>query len=60
MPSLYAATLPGLKPGSFAGPSFLDYRGAPRLARPTKTAQNPELAQRLWNWSVEATKLDSF
>ncbi|MFF0271444.1 oxidoreductase [Kribbella sp. NPDC004536] len=54
-PSLYAATYADLRPGSFVGPGFLEYRGAPRIVLPTRTAQDPELAQQLWAWSVEAT-----
>ncbi|MEU4197760.1 oxidoreductase [Kribbella sp. NPDC026611] len=54
-PSLYAATEPGLRPGSYVGPGFLEYRGTPKLVLPTRTAQDPELAERLWEWSVEAT-----
>jgi NAD(P)-dependent dehydrogenase (short-subunit alcohol dehydrogenase family) len=60
MPSLYAGTLPTLKPGSYAGPSFFEYRGAPKIVHPSKTAQDPELASRLWAWSVEATGVDAF
>ncbi|QNE21836.1 SDR family NAD(P)-dependent oxidoreductase [Kribbella qitaiheensis] len=60
MPSLYAATLPDLRPGSYVGPSFFEYRGAPKLVSPTRTAQDAELAKRLWSWSVEATKVDAF
>ena len=60
MPSLYAGTLPTLKPGSYAGPSFFEYRGAPRLVQPSRTAKDPELAERLWAWSVEATGVDAF
>lgn len=59
-PSLYAATWPEVRPGSYFGPAFLGYRGAPKVARPTRTAQDPELAQRLWKWSVEATGVDAF
>lgn len=59
-PSLYAATSPGLAPGSFVGPGFFEYRGAPKLVRPTRTAQDPVLAQQLWAWSVEATGVNCF
>ncbi|GAA1584589.1 SDR family NAD(P)-dependent oxidoreductase [Kribbella sancticallisti] len=59
-PSLYAATEPGVRPGSFIGPSFFEYRGKPKVVSPTKAAQDPELAQRLWAWSVEATGVDAF
>ncbi|WP_328998448.1 oxidoreductase [Kribbella sp. NBC_00709] len=57
-PSLYAATYPDLRPGSFVGPGFLEYRGAPKVVLPTRTAQDAELAERLWAWSVEATRVD--
>lgn len=57
-PSLYAATYPDLRPGSFVGPSFFEYRGTPKVVLPTRTAQDPELAARLWAWSVEATGVD--
>ena len=57
-PSLYAATYPDLRPGSFVGPSFFEYRGTPKAVLPTRTAQDPELAARLWAWSVEATGVD--
>jgi len=57
-PSLYAATQPGIPSGSYVGPGFLEYRGTPKLVHPTRTAQDPELAKRLWAWSVEATGVD--
>jgi NAD(P)-dependent dehydrogenase (short-subunit alcohol dehydrogenase family) len=57
-PSLYAATYPDLRPGSFVGPSFFEYRGTPKVVLPTRTAQDPELAERLWAWSVAATGVD--
>ncbi|ONI70057.1 short-chain dehydrogenase [Kribbella sp. ALI-6-A] len=57
-PSLYAATLPDVRPGSFVGPGFLDYRGAPKVVRPSHAAQDAELAKRLWDWSIEATGVE--
>jgi NAD(P)-dependent dehydrogenase (short-subunit alcohol dehydrogenase family) len=57
-PTLYAATERSLRPGSFVGPGFLEYRGTPKLVLPTRTAQDPELAKRLWEWSVDATRVD--
>ncbi|MGZ0147066.1 oxidoreductase [Kribbella sp. WER1] len=57
-PSLYAATYADLRPGSFVGPSFFEYRGTPKVVLPARTAQDPELARRLWAWSVEATGVD--
>jgi NAD(P)-dependent dehydrogenase (short-subunit alcohol dehydrogenase family) len=57
-PSLYAATYPDLRPGSYVGPGFFEYRGAPKIVLPTRTAQDPELAKQLWEASVEATGVD--
>ncbi|MEU8222785.1 oxidoreductase [Kribbella sp. NPDC048915] len=57
-PSLYAATYPDLRPGSYVGPGFFEYRGTPKVVLPSRTAQDPELAKRLWEWSVEATGVD--
>jgi NAD(P)-dependent dehydrogenase (short-subunit alcohol dehydrogenase family) len=57
-PSLYAATYPELRPGSFVGPSFFEYRGTPKVVRPSRIAQDAGLARELWDWSVEATGVD--
>ncbi|TDW23680.1 oxidoreductase [Kribbella kalugense] len=57
-PSLYAATDPDLRPGSFVGPSFFEFRGTPKVVLPTHTAQDAELAAQLWQWSVDATGVD--
>jgi NAD(P)-dependent dehydrogenase (short-subunit alcohol dehydrogenase family) len=59
-PSLYAATTPGLPSGSYYGPSFFEYRGKPKLVHPSKAAQDPQLAQQLWAWSVEATGVNAY
>ena len=45
-------------PARTSVPSFLEYRGAPKIVLPSRTAQDPELAKRLWEWSVEATGVD--
>jgi NAD(P)-dependent dehydrogenase (short-subunit alcohol dehydrogenase family) len=55
LPVLYAAVadIPG---GSFVGPKdFMHMRGAPELINSSKTAQNEELAQRLWAVSEQLT-----
>ncbi|MCW2721194.1 hypothetical protein [Pseudonocardia sp.] len=55
LPTLYAATadIPG---NSFAGPShFAHMRGAPQLINRSATAQDPELARRLWTASEQLT-----
>jgi NAD(P)-dependent dehydrogenase (short-subunit alcohol dehydrogenase family) len=59
-PSLYGATAPGVQSGSYFGPSLFELRGKPKLVQPTRTAKDPELARRLWAWSVEATGVDAF
>lgn len=55
LPMVYAATqdIPG---GSYVGPDgFGHLRGHPALEAPTKTAQDPELAQQLWALSASLT-----
>jgi NAD(P)-dependent dehydrogenase (short-subunit alcohol dehydrogenase family) len=57
-PILFGATDPDVRPGAYYGPSFFEYRGTPTVVLPTRMAQEPELARRLWSWSVEATGVD--
>jgi NAD(P)-dependent dehydrogenase (short-subunit alcohol dehydrogenase family) len=55
LPTLYAATadIPG---GSFVGPDgFQEMRGHPTLVTPTRAAQDPETARRLWEVSEQLT-----
>jgi NAD(P)-dependent dehydrogenase (short-subunit alcohol dehydrogenase family) len=55
LPTLYAATadIPG---GSFAGPDgFQEMRGHPTLVAPTRAAQDPDTARRLWEVSEQLT-----
>jgi NAD(P)-dependent dehydrogenase (short-subunit alcohol dehydrogenase family) len=55
LPTLYAATadLPG---GSFVGPDgFQEMRGNPTLVAPTRAAQDPDTARRLWEVSEQLT-----
>ncbi len=55
LPVLYAAVadIPG---NSFAGPShFAHMRGAPELIGRSATAQDPDLARRLWDVSEQLT-----
>jgi NAD(P)-dependent dehydrogenase (short-subunit alcohol dehydrogenase family) len=57
LPVLYAAVadIPG---NSFAGPSRLFHmRGAPELIKRSATAQDPDLARRLWTLSEELTDI---
>jgi NAD(P)-dependent dehydrogenase (short-subunit alcohol dehydrogenase family) len=56
LPSLAAATVPGLPGGSFVGPeSMVGYRGCPALVSPPKSARDADLAARLWLTAEELT-----
>ncbi|HET7901199.1 MAG TPA: oxidoreductase [Candidatus Nanopelagicales bacterium] len=54
LPTLYAATVPGLPPGSYVGPDgFLEQRGHPKIAEPSAAARDESLAAALWTASEE-------
>ena len=56
LPTLYAATEPGLEGGTYAGPDgFLEQRGHPRPVAPSRAARDREVARRLWEVSEEMT-----
>jgi NAD(P)-dependent dehydrogenase (short-subunit alcohol dehydrogenase family) len=56
LPSLMAATMPGLPGGAYLGPSGPgEMRGAPTIVRTSRQALDPELAAALWRVSEEAT-----
>jgi NAD(P)-dependent dehydrogenase (short-subunit alcohol dehydrogenase family) len=56
LPTLYAATLPGLPGGTYAGPDgFAEQRGYPRPAGMSGAARDEETARRLWEVSEELT-----
>lgn len=56
MPSLMAATMPGLPGGSFTGPrGFAELRGLPTLIGASKSARDEKMAAALWKVSEEAT-----
>ncbi|HWX98230.1 MAG TPA: oxidoreductase [Solirubrobacteraceae bacterium] len=56
LPSLYAATFPGLDGGSYIGPDGLgEFRGHPHLATPNGSARDAQVAARLWELSEELT-----
>lgn len=56
LPSLYAATFPGLSGGTFVGPDGLfEARGAPRIVDSSSASKNPATAGRLWSVSEELT-----
>ncbi len=54
LPTLYAATVHGLPPGSFIGPDgFLEQRGHPKIAQPSKDARDESVAAALWTASED-------
>jgi NAD(P)-dependent dehydrogenase (short-subunit alcohol dehydrogenase family) len=56
LPSLYAATFPGLPGGSFVGPGGpFEQRGYPKVVRAAKPAYDEDVARRLWEVSQELT-----
>jgi NAD(P)-dependent dehydrogenase (short-subunit alcohol dehydrogenase family) len=56
LPSLYAATAPGVEGGRCYGPGGPGQsRGAPRRVRTARRADDPQLARRLWEVSEERT-----
>lgn len=56
LPTLYAATAPGVVGGAFYGPSgLLELGGNPERVSPVNRAQDGQTARRLWNVSEELT-----
>jgi NAD(P)-dependent dehydrogenase (short-subunit alcohol dehydrogenase family) len=56
LPTLYAATYPGLEGGTYVGPDgYLEQRGHPEPVTPTKSARDEEAAGRLWDVCEELT-----
>ena len=56
LPTLYAATQPGLEGGTYIGPdSFREQRGHPTIVQPSRRARDPETARRLWEVSERLT-----
>ena len=56
LPTLYAATEPGLAGGTFAGPDGIgEQRGHPKPVSPNRAARNEDVARRLWDVSEEMT-----
>jgi NAD(P)-dependent dehydrogenase (short-subunit alcohol dehydrogenase family) len=55
LPTLYAATAPGVRPDSFTGPSFLGWRGSPGKSWRAKWTLNDTAGQRLWEESERLT-----
>lgn len=58
-PALQAATDPNAKPGGYYGPTgWREMRGVSGEATRSARAQDPALAQRLWEVSIEMTGID--
>lgn len=58
LPTLFAATFPGLPGGSYVGPDgFLEQRGHPTIVERSGAAQDPEAARRLWHESERLTNV---
>jgi NAD(P)-dependent dehydrogenase (short-subunit alcohol dehydrogenase family) len=56
LPTLYAATEPGLEGGTFVGPDGIgEQRGHPEPVAPSGAARDQDVARRLWEVSEELT-----
>ncbi|MFE9553076.1 oxidoreductase [Streptomyces sp. NPDC006692] len=55
LPTLYAATAPGVRPDSFTGPSLMMWRGAPARSWRATWTLNDVAGERLWTASEELT-----
>jgi hypothetical protein len=56
LPTLYAATAPGVGNGEFFGPKgFFQIRGAPARTRPSRRANDAAAAEWLWALSERLT-----
>ncbi|MGW6457346.1 oxidoreductase [Streptomyces sp. NPDC055078] len=55
LPTLYAATAPGVRPDSFTGPSLLGWRGAPAPAWRAGWTRDDVAGERLWVASEQLT-----
>jgi NAD(P)-dependent dehydrogenase (short-subunit alcohol dehydrogenase family) len=58
LPTLYAATQPGLDGGSYIGPDGIgEFRGYPRVVSPNGAARDEQVAGRLWSIAEELTSV---
>jgi hypothetical protein len=56
LPTLYAATAPGVKGGEYYGPiGFLGMRGYPEKVHSSERSYDSEIAERLWEVSEQMT-----
>ncbi|WP_419994753.1 oxidoreductase [Streptomyces boninensis] len=55
LPTLFAATAPGIHPDTFIGPRIMGWRGAPSTSQRAKWTLNDAASQRLWEESERLT-----
>ncbi len=56
LPSLYAATAPGVAGGSYIGPDGIgEFRGHPKVVSPSRAARDQQTAAHLWAVAEELT-----
>ena len=55
LPSLYAATMPDVRPGDYWGPALAELRGSPKRVGRSAAAQDDAAARRLWEVSESLT-----
>jgi len=56
LPTLYAATDPGVNGAEYYGPSgFMEMNGPPKRVRSNKRSRDQNIAERLWNVSEDLT-----
>ncbi len=56
LPTLFAATQPGLQGGTYVGPDGPgEQRGYPKVVKPNRAAQDEDVARRLWEVSARLT-----
>ena len=56
LPTLYAATAPGVEGGDYYGPDgFMEMRGSPTHVNAIPEARDPDVGRRLWEVSEELT-----
>ncbi|MGX4692354.1 oxidoreductase [Streptomyces sp. JNUCC 63] len=58
LPTLYAATAPGVRPDSFTGPSFAMWRGAPAPSRRAPWTLDDRAGRLLWEASERLTGVE--
>lgn len=59
LPTLRAATDPGVRGGEYYGPAgFQEFQGPPVLVEPIPAARDSAVASRLWQTSIELTGVD--